>query len=1321
MSGTPTQLVHNEHAEAEKVVGKILEFEVFDPVWFELIRRHPELQANINGTKAPVGRNYKMNTYLPRKKTINNNEILADLATAYNVTAGVSVTGIFTLYNSYTLAPYGMATLDVFRADIARSFPQIDEETRLELCPLSHVRIPQHCLFQIPASTIPGPAASVTTLPPSAGHAEHTVLPTKILSSYCHSRFVLLNVVYRDIVPIEGAAAAPPAKKKPPAGKGAAAGTAAGGGGGGGDARRIMFRLLVVDAIAELIPVADAQVALQQDETTSDTSKEGASIELVEGESSAGVGGAGVGAGVGVGGCDEFRAEIAHEILLDCNSSGPILAAGINAGEVNADGSPVVSPGSIDSIAELYDNIDVTLSQDGCFLSVLLGNNDSSSSSSSSSSSGCKIFALRNPSATYIDPPAALQSKGKLADIQEEQGEMQPNGELETIENKAAAALPSESAVGTSSNAEAEGAAGVEAEAEAIPEPPLRLAVCPLIAEVPADCALLGGHQMRNALLIPPPPTATGRSVSNNNNLQEQEQQPPVESPLPPSAPVDNNNDSAEGGASASSAAPAPVASDVDVLAGGGKLLVALKKATHLLVLGFRKKSPEEVDALTQAALAAAGGGGAGGGGKKGAPAAPDPVALAAAAASVVPLDVFPLAQWSLSASLSALTVDFSHANMPLLATGASDGTAALWNLADHALVDTLGKHSAPVTCLSIQRSPPASNNSSSSISLCASSLTVISGAADGTLCFYAAKAEDQTVSGYMQQQSAQSNGRGLLVGDSLAHAPSMTASSAAAPAGGGYAAVSSSRRSLQRIGGGGGAGGGGRAAGGANTGTPGAAEHVRVVDYRADVSNAAVLSIQRQQHALLRAEGAEGVEVAPLPVVFVQYSSGAIAVYDVSNHCATPSASSGLDKCAVLIGRIEKRQRINYENVFSSFLCHRTLPAFEDPIKKEAARIAAEQAAIAAAEEAEAQRILTEQQAAAEAAKAAAKAGKGGKAAAPAEPVEAEKEEEKEEEEEVGEQEPAISEPPPYVPSPPDIQESEVDVVSYSELLTCIGDGNLSAQWQGYRPISSVGPGHYICAANRRDEALLQAQKQREAQKTSKMKRAAAEAVAAAGEAAEEQGGGGGGPNEVGGASSEGEEGVEDASATLAVAAPSPCLVQYCLPTLLQAAASPTATTSGFAGGTAASAAAAGVATAGSVGTAATGTAHRSSATGINSSGVAMRKSNATSGSQQQQQQLRLTESRLQQLESSFKANGATVASSGGGYGSGGVGMTTVAATAASRTTCMNTSAPNVTLDPLTLTQIGVLRSKNERIGRKQRLVTSTKTLGNILRNAYS
>jgi hypothetical protein len=192
-------------------------------------------------------------------------------------------------------------------------------------------------------------------------------------------------------------------------------------------------------------------------------------------------------------------------------------------------------------------------------------------------------------------------------------------------------------------------------------------------------------------------------------------------------------------------------------------------------------------------------------------------------------------------------------------------------------------------------------------------------------------------------------------------------------------------------------------------------------------------------------------------PVVLVQYSSGALAAYD--------------SRSRVLAGRAQKRERVDFQDSFSSFLCWALLPTFEDPIKKDAARVAAVEAAARAVLEAEAAQLAAE----AAAAKAAA-GGKGGKAAAPVEEAPAPEEVE----ENQAESEPAQEPPYVYVPQPPEPQENEVDLVSSQQLRQAMGtagdrlSSGASDGWQGLCCLADLSSELLLCSAQRGGSPVL-------------------------------------------------------------------------------------------------------------------------------------------------------------------------------------------------------------------------------------------------------
>lgn len=448
--------------------------------------------------------------------------------------------------------------------------------------------------------------------------------------------------------------------------------------------------------------------------------------------------------------------------------------------------------------------------------------------------------------------------------------------------------------------------------------PPLRLLRPPVVAAVPKNAPFLLETPVQSATLLP------GRGVSSNPN---------------------HSNSSS-------------------------RMLLTLHKSTRCILVELLAKSAEEVAALQQQAAAATTAS-AGKGGAKGAP-PPD-----TKAAEDVPLySVCLLAQWSMSSPLTAHALD--PLTRTLLAVGGADGTVELWNLENLCLIDTLGRHkSSAVTCLSVKRSFLGAAAALRDIGV-----TVLSGAADGTLCTYSAVTESSS-----------------------------------------------------------------------------GGEHVCLRDYRFDAVDAAVLNIQ-QVHCG-EPERQEGTDPLTSTLALVQYSNGLSAMYNAP-----------ADGEITLLGRLEKRERISFATISTSFCSWNTLPPFEDPTKKVAAINAAEMAAAIAAQEAEAARLLAAQKAAAEAEKAEKAAAKGGKEkAAPVEvaPVPVA---------EPAAVEEIVPEPYKYVPAPEDIQENQIDVLPYADVAKMLVESriSISRQWQAHRTIVSLSSmsGFLVCSGNRGGEPCV-------------------------------------------------------------------------------------------------------------------------------------------------------------------------------------------------------------------------------------------------------
>ncbi len=476
---------------------------------------------------------------------------------------------------------------------------------------------------------------------------------------------------------------------------------------------------------------------------------------------------------------------------------------------------------------------------------------------------------------------------------------------------------------------------------------------------------------LQSATCCEPAPTETGQPSDCLAGAVEGGKVPPLRLSRPPVVAVVPKNAPFLLETPVKSATILPVANGVTPRS-SSRLLLTLLKSTRCIVVELLAKSAEEVAALQQQAAAAATTAAAG----KGAKGAPPPDAKAA---DDVPLySVCLLAQWSMSSPLTSYALD--PLTRTLLAVGGADGTVELWNLENLCLVDTLGRHkTSAVTCLSVKRSPFGAASALREVGV-----TVLSGAADGTLCTYSAVADSNS----------------------------------------------------------------------------GGGEHVRLRDYRFDAVDAAVLNIQQVHCGGGGGPGEEGSDApTSTSLALVQYTNGLSAIYHAP-----------ADGNITLLGRLEKRERISFATISTSFCSWNTLPPFEDPVKKVASLKAAEVAAAIAAQEAEAARLLAAQKAAAEAEKAEKAAAKGGKEkaapveAAPVPVVEPEAEEE------------IVPEPYKYVPAPEDIQEHQIDVLPYADVSKAIADSSFSSQWQAHRSILSLSSssGNIVCSGDRGGEPCM-------------------------------------------------------------------------------------------------------------------------------------------------------------------------------------------------------------------------------------------------------
>ena len=388
-------------------------------------------------------------------------------------------------------------------------------------------------------------------------------------------------------------------------------------------------------------------------------------------------------------------------------------------------------------------------------------------------------------------------------------------------------------------------------------------------------------------------------------------------------------------------------------------LVVSLQDVHAALIVGLRLKSKDEVAVKVKATapppmLDA-----------KGKPKPPDTKAPPAAAVGIAvavaenpPVDLYLISQFKLTAALTCYAVDNSRLRV-LLATGTSDGTVTLWNLAELSMVDCLGKHPSAVTCLSIQR-----NHVPHLTALSKASVSVVSGAVDGTLCFFkAAGGGGGGGGGAVATRASQ-----LSVTIKGEHASSSSPTHHGATPDGQH----NSRRGKSTTPGGG-------TTTTPVTATPGIPMSKRRLDTRpsplSDSSNGNGNGLEAIEHVVLQDYRSDVVDTATatacvldirhheyLPLVYVQYSNGMMVMYDCLN--------------LQLLGRLEKRERINYENIFSVMTSACTLQCFDDPVK----RAAAIQKAFDDAAAAELQRIELIEQLAKAAAIEAEKAKKSGK-----------------------------------------------------------------------------------------------------------------------------------------------------------------------------------------------------------------------------------------------------------------------------------------------------------------------------------------------------
>lgn len=242
---------------------------------------------------------------------------------------------------------------------------------------------------------------------------------------------------------------------------------------------------------------------------------------------------------------------------------------------------------------------------------------------------------------------------------------------------------------------------------------------------------------------------------------------------------------------------------------------------------------------------------------------------------SICPLDFMCLTEIPLTASITASAL---CPKKQLLAVGLKDGTVLLWSILKRTLIKPLGKHSSAVVALNLHRDMESGE------------LFIVSGAIDGTLCFYTREGVARFQEGPQQLNSTMAM-----------HFSAMTLLSDVPGAAG------SSVEPEEMIG---------------------------LTDFREDARGAAIIQIQIQSQTAPTRQSS---------LAFVQYSSGVTGIYNF--------------RTCELLGRIGQKDRINYENIYSSLISWSNFPKPKEPevvepTEEELALIAQQEAEAAAAAE---------------------------------------------------------------------------------------------------------------------------------------------------------------------------------------------------------------------------------------------------------------------------------------------------------------------------------------------------------------------------------
>lgn len=216
--------MHPQHSQLHPTdFVSLTQFEILDLFWFEVLRKHPELQLDAQGSQLSLPRNNKVNNCIARVSNTFAKRTVSDVACARELVASVDCCGVFCLAEGNSLQEHD--SLNLFDVDITREITAEDDNGPLILSPLCNFRI------------------SCTRVMSSANQLLGDEMAKR---SFVHSRFVVVNIVLPETVVVEGAPVDP--KKKKPA-------AAAGGAKGAPLAeveKKVYYRVLILDAVGTL-------------------------------------------------------------------------------------------------------------------------------------------------------------------------------------------------------------------------------------------------------------------------------------------------------------------------------------------------------------------------------------------------------------------------------------------------------------------------------------------------------------------------------------------------------------------------------------------------------------------------------------------------------------------------------------------------------------------------------------------------------------------------------------------------------------------------------------------------------------------------------------------------------------------------------------------------------------------------------------------------------------------------------------------------------------------------------------------------------------